>query len=436
MRRLLGLLLLLPLTRAVAAPPPAIGKLDAMARDAVARKQAPAVALGVARDGVVIFAGAYGVADLENNVAAKPESVFPIASVTKTFTSAAVLQLVQSGAIGLDDDIGKYLLDFPQRGKGVTIRRLLDHTAGVHNITSIPAYWPQVGREIEPAELVAFFRDLPLDFEPGTSYAYSNSGYILLGLVIEKASGLTYPEYLRTRLFAPLGLTRTSYCGGSALVPNRVRGYTVEGGRFLNARAVDMSQGYAAGGICSTVGDLLKWQAALHHGKVLDAARYALMTTPHDGTAHGLGVAAGDNSGHPVLFHFGAIDGFEAAAAEYPKDGITIVVLANASGDVATDLETRAAKAVLGITDPVPRPLPDPSGYAGTYRHKRGFAIVLAVTNGKLTLQFPGGEPVALTYLADDNFAMPGSAEILHVHGEQLSITHYGVTTIEAVKAQ
>jgi len=433
-RSLLALLLLLPLSGAAAATDPAVAALDAMARDAIARKLAPAVALGVARQGKIVFARVYGTADLENGVAAKPESVFPIASVSKTFTSAAVLQLVQSGAIGLDDDIGKYLPDFPQRGKGVTVRRLLDHTAGVHNITSVASYWPQVGRQIEPAELAAFFRDLPLDFEPGTSYAYSNSGYILLGQIIEKASGLPYPEYLRTRLFTPLGMSRTSYCGGGALVPNRVRGYVPEGDGFVNARAVDMSQGYAAGGVCSTLGDLLTWQAALHGGKVLDAARYALLVTPHGTSPHGLGVANGVHGEHPVLFHYGSIDGFEAAAAEYPQDGLSIVVLANASGDAATELETRAAKAILQIADPAAQPLDDPARYAGTYRHKRGFAITLAAGDHGLTLQFPGGDPAPLTYLGDDAFAMAGSVDVLHVKQGTLRITHYGVTTIEAEK--
>ncbi|HWS72689.1 MAG TPA: serine hydrolase domain-containing protein, partial [Thermoanaerobaculia bacterium] len=249
-------LLLLVLGSAVVAHAAAIpaAKLDAIGSEVVATKGAPGVAIGVLRGGHVVYAKGFGVADLENNVPLRAGSVFPIASVTKTFTAAAVLQLVADGKVALDDDIGKYLPDLPLRGKGVTVRRLLDHTAGVHNLTTNRAYWAQAANPIEPAELAKFFRDEPLDFEPGSRYAYSNSGYILLGLLIEKASGMSYPDYLRTHFFTPLGLTHTSYCGGPSLVAARVRGYVSEGGHFANAPHVDMSQGYAAGGVCSTVG--------------------------------------------------------------------------------------------------------------------------------------------------------------------------------------
>jgi CubicO group peptidase (beta-lactamase class C family) len=170
-----------------------VSRLDVIARDAVVRKVVPGLALGVMRGGHVLIAKGYGTGDLENDLPVRAGSVFSIASITKTFTAVAILKLAENGSLALDDDISRYVPDYPERDKGVTIRRLLNHTAGIHNITSVAAYRAQMARVISPAELTAFFRDLPLDFEPGSRYAYSNSGYILLGLVIEKASGPTVP---------------------------------------------------------------------------------------------------------------------------------------------------------------------------------------------------------------------------------------------------
>ena len=216
-----GLTLLLATVARVPADDSLVSRLDAIGREVVARHAAPGVAIAVSRGGKVLFDRGYGLADLENDVPARADSVFWIASVTKTFTAAAVLQLVEHGAISLDDDIGKFIPDFPHRNQGVTIRRLLNHTAGIHNVTSMSAYWKQTGEPIEPSKLIALFRDAPLDFEPGSSYRYSNSGYILLGMVVEKASGTPYPEYLRDHFFVPLGLAHTSYCATADLVRGR-----------------------------------------------------------------------------------------------------------------------------------------------------------------------------------------------------------------------
>src|SRR3954454_14201315 len=266
-------LLLLLLAPAAFAAGPLSDRVDAIGRKAIADHRAPGLAIGVMRDGKIIFAKSYGLADIENHVPVTVHSAFAIASVTKNMTAAAILQLASRGVLSLDDDIGKFLPDFPHRGEGVTIRRLLDNTAGIHSFTSVPAYWAQVGEPIEPAKLIAFFRDAPLDFAPGSSYSYSNSGYVLLGAVIEKATGMPYGEYLRSHVLKDLH--DSSYCGTSAIVPRRVRGYTTSGGRFVNARHVDMSQGYAAGGVCSSVRDLLRLQEALHHGKLLAKSTYA-----------------------------------------------------------------------------------------------------------------------------------------------------------------
>jgi D-alanyl-D-alanine carboxypeptidase len=413
-------------------------KLDVIGREIVATKAAPGIAIGVLRGGRVVDAKGFGVADLENAVPLTAQSVFPIASVTKTFTAAAVLQLVASGKVALDDDIGKYLPDLPLRGKGVTVRRLLDHTAGVPNLTANRAYWAQAANAIEPAELTKFFRDEPLDFEPGTRYAYSNSGYILLGLLIEKASGTSYPDYLRTHFFTPLGLTHTSYCGGSALVAGRVRGYVTEHGQFTNAPHIDMSQGYAAGGVCSTVGDLLRWQQALHRGEVLASEMHRAMIAAAAGRSYALGIGVGTHGAHRALFHYGGIFGFDAAIVTYPDDDVAIAVLVNSSDDVVGDVETRVARVVLGIADAAAQTLaPEQlARLAGTYRSARGYALRIVSREGALFLESEEAKPVRLTYIGEDTFRQEHSFDLVRLDGRTLALTHYGAVRFEAARGE
>lgn len=406
-------------------------RIDAIGREALQRYRIPGLAIGVMRNGEVLITREYGKADPETPVST--DSVFIIASVTKNFTAAAILHLIDRGLVSLDDDIGKHVPDFPHRDKGVTIRRLLNHTAGVRNITAIPAYWRQIAQPIEPARLIDIFRDSPLDFKPGSSYSYSNSGYILLGAVIEKASGMSYGDYLRRNFFAPLGMTHTAYCGTRALVRGRVRGYERKDDAFADARHVDMSQGYSAGGICSTAGDLLRWQQALNHGKVLERRTLKQMVTPENGRTYAFGIATGSNSGHRVLFHAGGIYGYDAMLTEYPDDDVAIAVLANISGSAAGDIEARIARTVLEI--PEPRAI-DPSEnerkrLAGNYR-ARNFELQIENRDGSLFLVFDPHALVRLIPLGDGRFAQQDSSGIVELDGNRVKLTHYGTTGFEA----
>jgi CubicO group peptidase (beta-lactamase class C family) len=408
---------------------PLSDRVDAIGREAIADYRAPGLAIGVMRDGKIVFAKGYGLADIENHVPVTVHSAFAIASVTKNMTAAAILQLASRGVLSLDDDIGRFLPDFPHRGEGVTIRRLLDNTAGIHSFTSVPAYWAQVGEPIEPAKLIGFFRDAPLDFPPGTSYSYSNSGYVLLGAVIEKVSGVSYAEYLRSHLFA--GMNDSTYCGGNTIVPRRVRGYTNAKSGFVNARHVDMSQGYSAGGVCSSVYDLLHWQDALHHGKLLPDDAYTHMIAAAAGHSYALGIGVGTNHGHRVLYHAGGINGFDAMVTHYPDDDVSIVVLANADGELAGDVEYRVARIVLGI--PTPRVVPvtatERERFVGRYQG-RGGDVSLVARDGALFL-----EGVKLIPVGAGTFVEQGAAEVVTIHGRTLTITHYGATRFEGERA-
>jgi CubicO group peptidase (beta-lactamase class C family) len=243
--------------------------------------------------------------------------------------------------------------------------------------------------------------------------------------VIEKVAGVSYGNYLRTHLFA--GMRDSTYCGGNAIVPRRVRGYTNAASGFANARHVDMSQGYSEGGVCSSVMDLLHWQNALHRGKFLPNDTYAQMIAASAGHSYALGIGVGTNSGHRVLYHAGGINGFDAMVTHYPDDDVSIVVLANADGELAGELEYHVARIVLGIPAPVVVPLTpiERERFAGKYQGRGGDVSVIA-RDGALFL-----EGVKLIHLGGGNFAEEGAADVVTIEGRTLKITHYGATRFE-----
>jgi hypothetical protein len=196
-----------------------------------------------------------------------------------------------------------------------------------------------------------------------------------------------------------------------------------------------MSQGYAAGGICSSVGDLLRWQHVLHHGELLNRTTYEQMITGAGGRTYGLGIAGGSNNGHRVYFHAGAIYGFEAMITDYPDDDVAIAVVANSRGEVTSDIEARIARILFGISDPVERPLPaeQRQQFVGTYR-ARGFEVSVVARNGDLLLESEGDPPSFLSYLGEETFAESDSPDLVTIHDSKLRVTHYGALRFEATR--
>ncbi len=282
----------------------------------------------VAKDGVPIFAKAYGMADVDTKKPNTPETEFLIGSVTKQFTSAAILQLQEQGKLNVKDPITKYLTDYPKAtGDRITIHHLLTHTSGLPSYTDNEVLMERRGEDFPHELVLASFKDLPLLYEPGARFQYCNSGYFLLGLVIEKVSGQTYADYVAEHIFKPLGMTHTMYAP-SEPPPGRALGYVAPNGTIEPAEKISMTLPYAAGALSSTVGDLLIWNLALHGDKVLSAASKALMYTPAlEGYAYGLMI--GDRVGHREISHGGGIDGFTSTLAYYPDDKVTVVVLSN-----------------------------------------------------------------------------------------------------------
>lgn len=381
--------------------PALVARLDSLARAHVADPFAAGAAVAVVHRGDTLLLKGYGVADLEWDVAMVDDAVFEIGSMTKQFTAAAVLQLAEQGKLDLDADFTQYLPDYDTQGRRIPLRRLLDHTSGIKGYTEMPVFGEIMMRALPRDSLVAKFEAVPLEFEPGTAQIYNNSAYFLLGLIVEKASGMPYEEYVEKHLFEPLGMTRSYYCDESAVVSRRAHGYD-RGPRALVLKAyLDHTWPYSAGSLCSTAGDLVRWNQALHGGEVVSAASYLDMTTPDaltDGTPirYGMGLMVMDDNGRRALAHGGGINGFLSDGWYYPDEDLIVVVLQNAASPPLPGQLARAlVEAVIGKgTEPVTGTFTgDLSKLTGRYRgpsRGREVTVEVSIVDGVLTLNQVG----------------------------------------------
>src|SRR5688572_26294330 len=287
----------------------------------------------LASQGRPLFAKGVGYANVEWQTPNTTKTKFRIGSVTKQFTSMLVMQLREQGKIKLEDSMCLYVTPCPEAWKPVTIHHLLTHTSGIPTYTGIKE-WREINMVPKTTDqIIAFFRDLPLQWVPGEKYAYNNSGYFLLGVVIEKITGKKYEQALQEMILTPLGLTDTGYDWSATIIPRRATGYRGKGATLTNSPALDMQQPYAAGSLYSTVEDLLKWDQALYTEKLLPAAAKQVMWTPFkDNYAYGWGIAqpaANQFGGHKRIAHGGGINGFSANFVRLPDAKMTVVVLAN-----------------------------------------------------------------------------------------------------------
>lgn len=324
--------------------------LDSIARHAMADQSIPGLSVAIVKDGRVLLQRGWGTVDRRARPATATTE-YQIASVSKQFTAAAVLRLAEQGRLSLDDPVTRYVDGLSSAYRGITIARLLNHTAGVPNFTE---FFREFRQPLAPSQVIDSLAIRPLLFEPGSGFHYSNSGYYLLGLVIERVTGQGYADYLDEQFFAPLGMRATHYCGElSRAVPTGfVRS---RGGKPVHALPWDPSVLYAAGSICSTVGDLARWEVALGEGRVLSAESYRRMTTPApapDPTvrmAYGYGMMVDTTDAGPYLHHDGAVSGFRAQVAWYPDEHLAVVVLMNQGLAAPEPIERDLTRAVLGV---------------------------------------------------------------------------------------
>jgi D-alanyl-D-alanine carboxypeptidase len=430
---LLGLTPALPATAATPSPKPNDAALVAQI-DQLLQKTYPAAEPGAAvlveRDGQVVLRKAYGMANLELGVPLGPEMVFRLGSITKQFTATMILKLAEEGKLALDDEVTKYLPDFPTHGQKITLEHLLTHTSGIKSYTSL-AQWRKVLREdLTPQQVVDLFKDEPADFAPGEKWLYDNSGYFLLGMVIEKVTGKTYANALAETLFLPLGLTHTAYGDDSAVVPGRAAGYEGSPGHYQNASYLSMTQPYAAGSLVSTVDDLARWEHALFSGTLLRKDFFARMTTPYrlksgKPTGYGYGLAVWSFEGHRVIEHGGGINGFSTDLLAFPDDRIVVAVLSNNPGREPSPelVAIEVASLLVGrpLTDRKPVAV-DPAvldRYVGVYRIDSETTRAVTREGSRLfTQRLPGGERTEIFPLSPTDFYYAGTLDHLHFQTE------------------
>lgn len=282
----------------------------------------------VMQKGKPIYKKSFGMADKEWNIANTNETKYRIGSVTKQFTSAAIMQLAGQGKLSVDDKLTKYFPDYP-KGDSITLHMLLTHTSGIKNYTAIPGFFLKASAPLSNDSVVAMFRNKPLDFTPGSAWSYSNSGYFLLGMIIEKVTGFKYSDYLAQQVIKKAGLKNTMIDRTDSILAYRAKGYSVNRyGGWENALNMSVDWAYSAGALVSTVDDMYQWTKALHNNQVVSAASTQQMFTAHmDG--YGYGLIVDSLKGHRRISHNGAIPGFTSYVGYFPQDDITIVVLSN-----------------------------------------------------------------------------------------------------------
>ncbi len=330
---------------------------DALAEylDGLAAHHTLTGAVLVARAGKILVSRGYGLADEPTHLPNGAETRFRIGSITKQFTAAAILVLQERGKLTVQDPICHYVPDCPPQWQPITLEHLLTHSSGIPNYTEFEDFDQLLGTPVTVVDLIGRFKPRPLDFAAGERWSYSNSGYILLGAVVEKISGESYADFLGENVFAPLVLTGTGYDTNDPPLPTHASGYLNPGEPPVR---FDMSEVYAAGALYSTVGNLYVWDQALLADRLLSAASLAAMTTVHvpcpaGGCAlstdlgYGYGWFIANPSGRPYIYHWGHIDGFKSSNGFYPEDQLIVVVLSNLETTDVWSISSRLGELAL-----------------------------------------------------------------------------------------
>ena len=317
----------------------------------------PGATIIVMKDGRTVFRKAYGMADVAKRVPMTPDTVLRLGSITKQFTSTAILMLADEGKLSVSDDITRYLPAYPTHGKKITIEHLLTHTSGIVSYTGKPAFRATMTKDMTVAQMIDSFKGDKPDFEPGSQWRYNNSGYFLLGAIIEEVSGMPYAKFVEQRIFVPLEMNDTAYEGYERGTAARAAGHSGAWGRYAPNAPLSMSQPYAAGALVSTVDDLARWDAAVSSGKLLTAASWRKAFTAYtlDGgapTKYGYGWMLDQIQGAPTIGHGGDINGFSAFALRLPSEHLYIAVLSNADSGLVEPQTVAEKIAAIAIGKP------------------------------------------------------------------------------------
>ncbi len=366
----------------------------------------------IARDGKPIVSKGYGMANVELNVPNTPDKIFRLGSITKQFTGMAIAMLQERGKLKVNDPMCSYLADCPEAWKPITIKHLLNHTSGITNYTAFPDFAKTTVMPVTTAAMADRLRTEKLEFVPGERMSYSNSGYFLLGNIIEKVAGKSYEDFLQENIFTPLGMKQSGYDDPLRIIPNRAAGYQKREGKFLNASYTDMSVPYAAGSLYSTTGDLLIWDQALYTEKLVTKKTLDEIFTPWQGEAgYGYGWGIGKQFDRRQISHGGGIYGFATQIARYPDDRVTVVVLSNIQSTPAGQIARNLAAIVFGAAYETPKERKaislDPKimeKYVGEYQIGTNIIIAITLDNGNLMGQLGGQGKFALLPESETEF--------------------------------
>lgn len=379
---------------------------------------APGVSVILARGDEILYRQGHGIANIEHDIAISPEMVFRLGSLTKQITTASIMLLKEEGKLSVDDSITRFFPDYPTHGYTITLRHLMTHTSGIIDFLAIPEF-PDIEKDdMSVLELIDFFKNQPMNFAPGSAYSYSNSGYVMLGAVIEQLSGQTYEAFIQERILTPLGMHNTYHGSFKKIIPSRVTGYALGENGYENSSYLSMTIPGAAGALISTVDDLLTWNTALFAGEVVSLESLEEMTTPfvlNNGelSNYGFGLAIQTLRGQPMISHTGGINGFITYAAYLPESDIYVAVLGN-TGFQSRVYEGNSILA-MAIGDPYPvkqfRSV-DPAildDYTGTYQTVRGIRFDVSVVDEALSVNINGGAALELAAVADNVFYLKNS---------------------------
>ena len=359
----------------------------------------PGVTVLVSRKGQVIYKKAFGMANLELNTPMQIDNVFWVASIGKQFTAVAILQLMEQSKLNLQDEITKFIPDYPTQGNKITIEHLLTHTSGIHNFSGMEDPEKKLALDCTPNEVIDFFKNLPMRFAPGTKWEYSNSGYFLLGYIIEKITGESYSEYLEKNFFKPLGMTNSLFASNKRIIKNRVGAYSLGDNGFENSRYLNSTIIYSAGAVQTTVEDFYKWHQAVHSYKLvkketLDKAFSRYKLTDGIETVYGYGWKLGYVYESPSIWHGGSIEGFGAMEIYLPKEDVFVAVFSNCDCIYPKDIASRLAALTTGRPyeyREISNENTNLKAYTGVYENQKGQQRIITVSGNKLYSQLGRG---------------------------------------------
>lgn len=380
----------------------------------------PGVSFLIAKEGKIIYQKAFGMANLELNVPMTPENVFEIGSITKQFTAVAILMLEEKGELKVEDDITKYIPDYPTLGKTITIHQLLNHTSGIKSYTNMPTFLAKARTDMTPKEIIDGFKNEPMDFEPGEQFLYNNSGYILLGHIIEVVSGTSYAEFIQEHIFNKLNMNNSSYGNIKIIIPNRASGYSESENGYVNADYLSMTLPYAAGSIMSTTNDLLKWQNALNSHKLISKESYEKAihgSSLNNGThiPYGYGLEEANINGSLGIQHGGGIFGYTTMGIYLPEEKIFVSGLTNCDCKSISSFTTAIAAMAIG------KPLPskddaitlneaDLKKWVGAYAFNDNVIRYITYENNQLYSQREGSSKLEIYPMTKVKFIFDGGA--------------------------